>query len=159
MENKKKMCESCATNEGEIKIFQMIGGKRRELFVCKKCAATIGISEQLGSTQEESVSIREVKHACSHCGWTTDDFFSTGFLGCPKCYDEFSKELKAISIFSDAVFGDLNVPPPVVDPRSQISALKWQIEQAVKREEFEKAARLRDQLYEIEAKLKTQGLL
>lgn len=30
---------------------------------------------------------------CKHCGYNYQDFLNSGLLGCPRCYESFSREL------------------------------------------------------------------
>jgi len=112
---------------------------------------------------------KEIKR-CTLCGSSFNDIINTGKVGCAKCYEVFEKELRPTIL---RLHGDVkhigrtpkNVCAPKAgesvsskkentaeskNPESQILSLKAQISDAIKSEEYELAAQLRDKIRDIE---------
>jgi len=83
---------------------------------------------------------------CPSCGMTLKDFQKTTMLGCPECYVLFEKEINAI--IEDVHDGDRHVGKIPANKKLSIEILSLQTElsKAVKAQNFEKAAELRDKI-------------
>ena len=96
------------------------------------------------------------KIKCPACGFTYGDFKKVGRLGCGECYEAFKKQLTPLlkRIHSaDRHVGKvpLTVGKTIKDTRN-LQELRMKMEKAIQFEEFEEAARLRDQIKELEKK-------
>ncbi|MDI6601256.1 MAG: UvrB/UvrC motif-containing protein [Thermoanaerobacteraceae bacterium] len=94
---------------------------------------------------------------CDYCGMLYSQFKKTGFLGCPKCYATFRDRLNPLV---KRIHGSNNHVGKVprrkggnLRLKKEIEDLKAQLDAAIKREEFEKAAELRDRIKDLEKKL------
>ena len=94
--------------------------------------------------------------ACPGCGMTPAEFRSKGRLGCPRCYETFRQELLPLlqriheaQSHSGRLPGTTSTgaPPPDERPLSDVRRL---LEDAVRGERYEEAARLRDELGRLE---------
>ncbi len=90
---------------------------------------------------------------CEICGTTIQEFKKTGKLGCPHCYEVFSKEIHRFILKTHngtKHFG--NAPArhrkQFIKSR-EISYLKSRLKTAVRSEDYEKAAKIRDKLRKI----------
>ena len=87
---------------------------------------------------------------CSNCYTTYAEYRETGKLGCSKCYEAFEKQLKPIlkNIYGyDEYIG--KIPKKVegdVYISKEIRILKEDLIRAVEKEEYEKAADIRDKI-------------
>ncbi len=99
---------------------------------------------------------REGRLACPDCGMTLAEFRSKGRLGCPKDYDVFQAHLDPLlERVHNAIrhVGDGPSEPVVADKKRQaLTALRAQLEEAIQKEAYESAAKLRDEIQEIESK-------
>lgn len=92
--------------------------------------------------------------SCPDCGMTIAQYKNSSLLGCPTCYGTFQEELRPIiakvqnnnSQHVGRVPSLLNID---VDRQLQIRRLLKKLKSAVTKEEYEKAAALRDQLREL----------
>ena len=92
--------------------------------------------------------------ACPDCGMTLADFRAKGRLGCPKDYEVFKEHLQPLLRRvhnADAHTGRL----PGVDEgerqrRNLLGELRVRLEKAIAEEAYENAARLRDEIQELE---------
>ena len=88
--------------------------------------------------------------ACPQCGETYAEFQRTGMLGCAKCYQTFSRELTPLIARVQGRVQHAGRRPPVSEAEqerlTQMEELRRRMEAAVAEENFEEAARLRDEL-------------
>ena len=91
---------------------------------------------------------------CPACHFTLADFRRTERLGCPVCYEVFAQEIAGDQPFPPVDAGDQRPdaaggsPAPGTSPAKTPSVLqlKAELQQAIEREDYEKAAQLRDQI-------------
>ncbi|WP_455544432.1 UvrB/UvrC motif-containing protein [Intestinibacter sp.] len=98
---------------------------------------------------------QKVDITCSVCNTSFEEYKKTGKLGCSKCYSTFEEQLKPIiegiygysehvGKFPKNEFTDTEVIRTV-------EQLKQQLNIAIQEEEYEQAARLRDEILQLEA--------
>lgn len=94
---------------------------------------------------------------CEKCGTEFSDFMSTGFLGCPACYQSFKNELSGVIAQCQGGRKHQGKIPlrrgGTVRARREIELLRSELESAVQSEEYEKAAEIRDRIRELEGGL------
>ncbi len=90
---------------------------------------------------------------CRQCGMHLREFRQTGLLGCPQCYVEFREALRPFLAKIHGHTSHLGHIPDqangVTSPEVKVMRLRVDLEKAIAAEEFEKAARLRDEIMEI----------
>ncbi|QIB27179.1 UvrB/UvrC motif-containing protein [Caloranaerobacter azorensis] len=170
------LCDDCGKREATMHFTKIINGDVTELHLCEECAknhkefdfdASFSIHNflagllDLDSTQEspfEMDYITSVK--CEKCGLTYSRFRQIGKFGCSNCYNSFREKL--IPLFR-RIHGHENhvgkVPRRaggMIRIKKEISRLKKQLELAVRNEEYEKAAKIRDQIKELQAQIDTE---
>ncbi len=132
-----------------------------ELHLCEVCAHKYLADPQPGqkaSTPKASRSDDEdapsAQRECDVCGLKFVDFRNTGRLGCPHDYEVFQEELAQLL---ESVHGDTRhsgkVPrrrPEARKAAEELTGLRRQLAQAVTREDYEEAARLRDRIRRLE---------
>jgi protein arginine kinase activator len=110
------------------------------------------LMQQLQTGQPATPS-RTVK-TCPSCGGTMASVRETGLVGCPLCYRHFEDELGAIITRAQAG-ANVHVgrhpahASDLVDRAAMRNRLARELREAVAREEYERAARLRDKLQEL----------
>lgn len=161
------LCEVCKENDVVITVTEIDGNGVRQVRLCERCAAERGlqasvaapppvIGDFLQSIQQHIPPSQTDAVRCSFCGSTLRDFRQTGRLGCPYCYTAFEQSLRDLlhKVHGQAQHrgreytgggGTPEVPPPASPDR-----LRERLERAIRNEEFELAASLRDQLRKIE---------
>lgn len=163
------LCDSCKKKNANFHYTKIINGKMEELHLCETCAFEnqdldldkpfsihklfAGLFENMQTTQEEKV----VDITCSNCGLTFTKFQKTGKLGCDKCYDNFSENLRPIINGIHGHNHHRGKAPKRISPdiilQKEVEDLMVRLEDAVKKEEFEKAAVLRDEIKLVKDKL------
>jgi len=92
--------------------------------------------------------------SCPACGMTLAEFRAKGRLGCPNDYEVFRAHLnpllKRMHNASEHVGRVPGVEPEDLERQKRIHALRAQLDAAVRDEAYEHAARLRDELQQLE---------
>jgi protein arginine kinase activator len=151
-----------------IHVTEIVSGEKQEIHLCEECAKKkkilfpsvpdlsdylTGLIEAAG--QKEDNELNDVK--CARCGLTFADFRSGGRLGCPSDYDVFRKGIDPLleRIHGTTQHrGKVPAAPARKSPRERLAELRGELKKAVAAEAYERAARLRDQIYALK---KEQG--
>ena len=158
-------CEMCQSREATIHLTEISEGVRTEMHLCEQCAHEQGVggnsyiplNELLsnllsaGPKEDETGAEGVGGPVCPHCGYTLEKFREKAVLGCPYDYEVFEKEL--LPLIKKAHDGGAShcgkIPARMPrDSKRQIEIvqLRRQLDEAVKNEDYELAAKLRDKL-------------
>ncbi|HUV07750.1 MAG TPA: UvrB/UvrC motif-containing protein [Spirochaetia bacterium] len=160
-------CDVCRSEEATIHVKQVTGDDEVELHLCEKCATLKGITTgkegsdlSISTLLNGVVDVRKIssnssaKKVCIRCGMTFQNFKKRGRLGCNECYSVFSKEIGRIIV---RMFGKTRhtgkYPKRLLAYKTfliDLEELKKNLEKAVKEENYEEAAKLRDRIKELE---------
>ena len=156
------LCEECKTNEASYTISVMVGGEITTRHLCGDCMAKMNMDIASGNiksllstilsaiTGDTAPGSAEKDVTCPRCGMTLSEFTRTGHLGCPKCYEAFREQLQPMLLqIHGRVQHAGRQPLSTAEEQRKRSAteqLQRQMEQAVALEDFETAAKLRDQI-------------
>jgi len=146
----------------------------KDVDLCQRCAEKRGyakgagvspiqdLAEKLVTMAKEVSGSRETDAIrCASCGLLYSDFARTGRLGCPDCYDAFLSQLKPLlrkthgSVTHAGRRPDEDVS--LREERRDLRRKRGELERAIRREAYEEAARLRDEIRELETALRTQS--
>lgn len=162
-------CQICSKNDATIHLTEIADGVRTEIHVCETCAVEqelavkshIPINELLSNllasqpTEEELADPAEKELVCPNCGFTLAQFQKEGTLGCPADYEVFEKVLRPlIEKAHDGKTTHVGKIPATM-PRDtkeqmQLLNLRQRLETAVRSEDYELAAKLRDEIKKAE---------
>ncbi|GAB4116052.1 MAG: UvrB/UvrC motif-containing protein [Candidatus Caldatribacteriota bacterium] len=167
------LCQICKKKEATIMITQVIGGEKTELHLCKDCATLFGDkfsiisfpqfnlddllsgllkAFDLYSQEEGRMAAQEIK--CSNCGLTYQDFMQTGKLGCSICYQDFRGQLLPLLRRLHGNSEHIGKVPlqakNKLDKINQIKRLRKELQEVVIREDYERAAQIRDEILKLE---------
>ncbi|MDD5063625.1 MAG: UvrB/UvrC motif-containing protein [Phycisphaerae bacterium] len=158
-------CQVCQKKEATIHLTEITDGVRSEMHLCEHCAQEEGIAVKsqlsinellsgLLATQpsdDEMLGGAEQEKACPNCGFTLAQFTKEAVLGCPNDYEVFEKSL--LPLIEKAHDGKTvhrgKVPsktPKDTKKQMKLAALRQQLEAAVQSEDYELAAKLRDEI-------------
>ncbi|QEG43676.1 UvrB/UvrC motif-containing protein [Roseimaritima ulvae] len=116
-------------------------------------ASALAKQLKLGQTKEELAELD--RKACPVCGITFYEFRNAGRLGCPYDYTHFQKDLEPLlSNIHDSLEHHGKRPKrmaPNADLQAQAIQLRREMDEAVEREDYERASEIRDQLRGLEA--------
>lgn len=162
----------CCKRSATIHITEIHNGQRVETHLCEECAQQQGVAvknqipiNELLSTllsvqgigEGESLNAADTSEdvVCPDCGMTFDKFRKEGLLGCPNDYEIFGKQLEPM--IENAQGGHTEhhgkVPdtvPEVTKLQLEIQKLQKDLDTAVKNEDYEAAAALRDRIKELQ---------
>jgi len=156
-------CDVCQQETATVFLTQIVGGKMQKVNLCESCSKEKGINDPTGFAladllpgmgESEEYERTETVLKCSVCGFTQGEFKKAGRLGCSACYDVFTEGLEPL--LKNVHKGSEHIgkaPESFRETRVQTERLKTLqtgLDRAVKAEEFEKAANLRDQIRQIE---------
>jgi protein arginine kinase activator len=167
------ICTNCKKNPATVHFKSVINGQTTQWDLCAVCAKDKGVSfvwdqefslspapfaslsetiaQLAGSAVQESRRASAAK--CSKCGLTYAEFQQKGRLGCDGCYDSFRAMIEPLlqHIHGHARHaGKASKAAEPTFPRAPrtvpLESLQKQLKEAVKKEDFEKAAELRDKI-------------
>ncbi|MBI4335561.1 MAG: UvrB/UvrC motif-containing protein [Candidatus Omnitrophica bacterium] len=162
------ICDICGKNEATVHLTEIINNEVTKLHLCEECAREkaaemeehFGLAELLAGLADFGVQLESdqvTKLKCQNCGFTHMDFKKIGRLGCGECYNTFKNNLAPLLKRlhgSDQHFGKAPIKAQkAVKIRDDAQELKARLQKAIEREEFEEAAKLRDQIRELEKKM------
>jgi protein arginine kinase activator len=174
------LCDICKKNEATVHLTEVINDDIRELHICQACANAksasmqqhFGIADLLAGLVDLPIGKADRKShigiKCQYCGMSYDNFKKTGRFGCAGCYDAFKralyplfKKIHGVSCYTEkkpkryaAVKANQQKKQDKPDAQTDIlKDLKVRLLDAIRLEEFETAAMLRDRIKAIEKSL------
>lgn len=159
------VCQKCSKAHATVHLTDIVGGEKRECHLCSDCAEKEGIiaktTTAVNQLLHEFVMQKQVYKelaalTCEHCGMNFAEFRSNGQLGCPNDYDAFKKALEPLIERSHegATQHCGKMPRRIssqVRAKIDLIRLRRELKVAVESEEYEKAAKLRDEIERLEA--------
>ncbi|HLF18237.1 MAG TPA: UvrB/UvrC motif-containing protein [Candidatus Omnitrophota bacterium] len=158
-------CDLC-DKKATVHLTEIVDEQITEMHLCEDCAREksvqmeqqFGLADLLAGLSDFGKHVKEVekvKLKCPNCGLTYDDFRKFGRLGCSQCYEAFKAHLSTLlkKIHgSNQHVGKTPSKMPTAEKKKieDLQELKKQMVQAIQMEDFEKAARLRDKIRELE---------
>ncbi len=168
------LCESCGKKPATVHIVEIINNKKQEIHLCEDCEKKKGINISTpfqlsglvsGLTQDhpEMVDMQMPAATCSNCGITYKDFQASGKFGCAEDYNTFREAIiPLIGKIQGNTYHKGKAPHhmPTTDDWQkkdqitlQIDELQENLDRAVAKENYEKAAELRDRIQELKEQL------
>ena len=163
------ICDICGKNPATVHLTEIVDDQMSELHLCEECArkkssqmeSQFGLSDLLAgladfekpSEEKETVTLK-----CPNCGLTYKDFKKVGRFGCSECYTTFRKFLVPLLKRihgSGSHTGKTPVKIVTAKPsrkKVDIQELRARLQKAVESEAYEEAARIRDQIKQLQEK-------
>ncbi len=153
------ICDVCQDKHATVYLTQIVDGQMQKVNLCEGCAKEKGVTDPtgfaladllLGLGSDEKVGGSADERRCDVCGFTHSEFKKTGRLGCSACYQTFGDGLD--SLVKAMHKGTRHVGKVPTRYRAtkrftdQISELKHRLKIAIGDENFEEAAKLRDEI-------------
>lgn len=171
------LCDNCRQAEATVHVTQFINGEKRESHLCEACARQEGemwfepvfsVNKLLGGLLDleagagVGASPVRTRLRCPNCGLTFADFKRLGHLGCSQCWETFDQQLEPVlRRIQGGTHHTGKVPAragSALRRRREIERLRQELQAAVAKEEYERAAELRDRLRALEREQhKAQG--
>ncbi len=166
------LCQHCFKKTATVNVTQVIGTEKKELNLCIECAGSLGLQKSITNLpqiftslmlnilkekdKQSTLPVRQAPSAhCPYCDYTWEDFKRTGFLGCDRCYSSFYDQIKQVlkQIHGSTKHIGFHPRQETVDLLDQnLSFLEWAMQAALVKEDYEKAAELRDKIRSLKQK-------
>ena len=166
------LCERCHQNNATLYVSELIQGKMKESYLCNECAKVqnnisqsnqptfekfiTGILEMALGSGAQSLAKNQTELdnlACPNCKLTASEFKKNGRFGCSTCYETFHTILQdALKKIQPSNEHTGKVPQrlvPMMTVKREIEKLKKDLKETIKQEEYEQAAKLRDQIKDL----------
>jgi protein arginine kinase activator len=168
-------CERCGERPATVHYTQIINGYKTELHLCQECAAAQGVfgfgepqftfQDFLGKLLEDQFRLPSqfglTETRCSNCGLTYNDFRRLGQLGCSECYTQFARQLNPLLRRLHGSDRHVGKVPGRVSTQAasqrELERLRGELQEAIKTENYERAAKLRDLIHEMERTISHSG--
>lgn len=173
------LCEECRERPATVHLTRIVNNQKAERHLCEACARDAGeidfvmepkfsihnllagLLDYEGSLPRGGVRLAPAETRCDLCGQTYRDFTRTGRLGCNRCWDSFAEQLEPLLRRIHASTEHSGKVPgrssQRVKLKRELKLLRARLDEAIKREEFEQAALLRDRIRAAEQQLAGGG--
>ncbi len=157
------LCCICKEKEAKVHLTQIAGDKMQKVDLCEECAKHKGVNDPagfsladlllgLGASEELTQGGVDAELKCAKCGFTQADFKKTGRLGCAECYATFAEGLEGLLKTMHKGTRHVGKVPQSRNLAERLKGLRKELEKAVEDEDFERAARLRDEIKQMSGK-------
>lgn len=172
---KNMICERCNHNEASIHFTEVINGARTEHHLCSECAKKmeLGYGGEFSfaklltglfasARQASGDATSPMAHVvCPECGMNFEEFTQVGKFGCAECYgvfgpliDDNMKKIHGSNTHMGKVYknDDINeglinkAEVPKISIADEEKLLRAKLKEAIELEEYEDAAKIRDQI-------------
>jgi len=157
------LCDRCHKNKATVHFTRIINGKKIEMHLCKDCAReNAGINPEFSIENflsdmfgEFSLKEPDEEYKCPDCGMTYEQFKRYGKFGCSECITAFKDEIEPLI---QNIHGHRRHKGKYPRQKSfeeskelsEIEILRKELQVAIKVENYEKAAELRDKIKALE---------
>ena len=172
------LCQNCGKREATTHIKRVVNGETSENHLCAECAASLGYADVFsgfgmsfgdllgGFLSDTAVPQTQLTGGsrCSKCGSSWNDIVRAGKVGCADCYRTFYDRLVPTLQrihgrirHTGKTSGSAGAHTPVREKTEEelreekIELLKKKMSEAVAEQDFETAAKLRDEIRALEA--------
>ncbi len=166
-------CQKCGKKEADTHVKRVINGEFEEYDLCSDCAKELGYTNMFSNFESDfnsflagffsnALPARTQATRCEVCNTGYADIARTGMMGCANCYNIFADQLMPTirRIHGNITHCGKRSKPSKMEitevkeekqnSKSKIAKLKEELDIAVKNQEFEKAAKLRDEIKDME---------
>ena len=168
------LCQNCKKKNASIFYKETINGQTTSYALCPECAAKLRNEGKIKEVRDPFTSFfddpfgdlfnnmmglpvsssESKRNTCPDCGCTLSQIQRTGMLGCPTCYAFFAQALEPTirNIHGNANHvGRLPAGRQAKkEKKEQLQTLKKELNEAIKEENFEQAAVIRDKIRALE---------
>jgi protein arginine kinase activator len=162
------LCQNCQENDAKVHVSKIINGEKEDIYLCEECAHITGdldfgldfsfnnlltglLNNQFHPHHKINLSNNNIK--CEFCELTYDTFSKSGRLGCSECYNSFTDKIdKVLRRIHGNNRHTGKIPKRAgekVMAKRKVKKLRKLMDEAVAKEEFERAAELRDEIKEL----------
>ena len=161
------ICDLCKKNNAVIHIEKQAGDNRSQMRICCDCAGLDGMSPENLSSESINKLISELaiglpadsqqeQKVCTQCECSLEELQRTDKAGCSTCYDELINAVVMPKWQKPPYFKHIGKTPYTLksldedrvfhETPNQIQLLKEKLNASISQEDYEEAARLRDEI-------------
>lgn len=133
------LCENCGQKDA-TSIF--LSPKTNKIqYLCGNCYKFINNDVELENLAINEIKSIKIESKCKSCGISFNEFKSSGYFGCEKCYDEFNDFLanQFLSHFKEQKY--LGKKPNIYYIKKEIKELEQLVEICIKNGNYQKATK------------------
>lgn len=172
-----KMCSICKEKPATVFLSKISSeNKKQDLNLCDACAKAKGVDTDptgflvadadimlgLGASLEIEQAAAGAELKCPRCGFTQADFKKSGRLGCPECYVAFAEGLAGLLKSMHKGTRHVGKAPEALrmtrENADRLKLLQAKLAKAIKDENYEQAAQLRDEIKQLGGRLSSKNL-
>lgn len=166
-------CDECHENIPCVYLIKVVNGKVFKTHLCEECAKkfwdnSLSFDEFFEFPQslseifdlEKGVFPEELEReemVCSNCGMKLSDFYKNGRLGCSECYKMFDGKLSCLLNKIHGSGEHVGKIPMLLNEITRLelrlTELHRQLKLYVGEEKYEKAAKVRDEIKDLESQV------
>jgi len=174
------LCQICKKKEATKTFTKIVGGQKTEINLCKDCAALFsdkftvfplpqfdindllaGLLNAIDLYHKEEGIIADKEIKCSNCQLTYNEFKRSGKLGCSVCYHDFRVQLTPLLRRLHGNSEHIGKTPRhsrgKLNKIKKIKQLRKELQEMVLKEEYEKAAKTRDEILKLEGVIREKN--
>jgi protein arginine kinase activator len=160
------LCQSCGKNQANTHIKRVVNGDIKEYMLCEVCAEKLGygnifndfnlkLDDFLGSFFTENIPhmLKSETTRCEKCGSSIEDISNSGKVGCANCYKVFYdklipsiKRIHGNTNHSGKLAANVSADKKI---ESKTKKLEYKLQEAIKEQNFEEAAKIRDKIKDL----------
>lgn len=146
-----QLCDAVAT----VHLTQIVQGKVHKVHYCETCASKGGATDASVFQLAEAVTAVTTQPTltCPTCCFNDLEFRRTGRLGCPDCWPVFLEALQELLVKVQHRLQHVGRAPvgtlALGQLRHRLDEAKTEMEMAIAHEDYESAARLRDEIAQL----------
>jgi len=161
------LCQICGQREATFHFKEVINDEIRELHLCEVCAKEMNLLKEsffaptfslsnlmTGLTDLEIPFLPKEQRVCPGCGLNYEDIRKKGKMGCSSCYQTFKEYIIPLL---ERIHGKAYHSGKIPQERKtkdniskRIYELRKELEEAIRKENYERAAKLRDEIRGLE---------
>lgn len=163
-------CQRCQQRPANVHITKFVNGVKNELHLCEQCAYAANVNMEIPQlpinnlknllgflTQVGLEKKEDIDSVCPNCKTPFKRIYEKGYLGCSHCYEYFSPQIEQVLKRVHGAQEHRGKIPSRMGTsfvvKREINDLKTELQEVIGREEYEKAARIRDKIKALEARL------
>jgi protein arginine kinase activator len=163
------LCQNCHVRESTVHLTKIVNGQTTHIHLCPECAQKVqGFAFSPGMVSDflqvlfgmnptehsEQMTGKLQQEKCPGCGQTFSQIQQAGRMGCSQCYDKFGPQIELLLRRihgSGTHVGKIPVRSgAALRTKYEKAELRNKLQELIRKEEFEEAAKVRDRIRELE---------
>ncbi|MDR7867624.1 MAG: UvrB/UvrC motif-containing protein [Sporomusaceae bacterium] len=168
------LCDDCKEKQASVHITKINNNQKTEKHLCDTCAEKAGelsfstdanfafqdfLKGMMGASLAGPPQHRS-ETACPNCGLTYGDFGRSGKIGCGECYTAYGDRLEPLLRRIHGTSAHTGKVPRrgggKLALRQRLRQLRSELDRHVGREEYEQAAKVRDEIKALEGQINAE---